>query len=104
MWNRHDVITSLLKLLRKYALVTIAYEPLTYVVTLNSKAEDEFLILACDGIWDVMTNEDAYEFVSNQLKVSFAPDRSPRFLCIQSRFPPLNQELFRVSTAGPLLL
>ncbi|OQR90549.1 protein phosphatase 2C [Achlya hypogyna] len=25
--------------------------------------ENEFLILACDGIWDVMTNEDACDFV-----------------------------------------
>jgi len=32
--------------------------------------QDEFLILACDGIWDVMTNEDICEFVSARMKVT----------------------------------
>ena len=32
--------------------------------------EDEFLILACDGIWDVMTNEDACKFIRHQLTVT----------------------------------
>ncbi len=25
--------------------------------------EDEFLVLACDGVWDVMTNQDVASFV-----------------------------------------
>lgn len=29
--------------------------------------EDEFLVLACDGIWDVMTNDDVCAFVRHQL-------------------------------------
>jgi len=37
--------------------------------------EDEFLLLACDGIWDVMTNEDAIEFVHDQLKASVPHER-----------------------------
>ena len=28
---------------------------------------DQFLILACDGIWDVMSNEDAHQFVLDQV-------------------------------------
>jgi serine/threonine protein phosphatase PrpC len=30
--------------------------------------EDEFLIIACDGIWDVMTSQAAVDFVRNSLK------------------------------------
>lgn len=32
--------------------------------------EDEFVVLACDGIWDVMSNEDLCQFVSYQLTVT----------------------------------
>ena len=32
--------------------------------------KDEFLVLACDGIWDVMTNNDLREYIHARLKVS----------------------------------
>ncbi|KAJ8896008.1 hypothetical protein PR048_001349 [Dryococelus australis] len=31
---------------------------------------DEFLVLACDGVWDVMTNEDLCSFVRSRLAIS----------------------------------
>ncbi|XP_041775031.1 protein phosphatase 1B [Anopheles merus] len=31
---------------------------------------DEFLVLACDGVWDVMSNEELCQFVHNRLEVS----------------------------------
>uniref|UniRef100_U5EG32 Putative alphabet n=1 Tax=Corethrella appendiculata TaxID=1370023 RepID=U5EG32_9DIPT len=31
---------------------------------------DEFLILACDGIWDVMTNDDVCKYVHNRLQIT----------------------------------
>lgn len=31
---------------------------------------DEFLVLACDGIWDVMTNEAVCSFVHNRLQIT----------------------------------
>lgn len=30
---------------------------------------DEFLVLACDGIWDVMSNEDLCDFIRNRLQI-----------------------------------
>lgn len=29
---------------------------------------DQFLVLACDGIWDVMTNEELAEFIRNEMR------------------------------------
>ena len=39
---------------------------------LNSRDsdKDEFLVLACDGVWDVMTNEDICSFVSARMHVT----------------------------------
>ncbi|XP_075148984.1 protein phosphatase alphabet [Haematobia irritans] len=31
---------------------------------------DEFLVLACDGIWDVMSNEDVCSFIHSRLKIT----------------------------------
>lgn len=39
------------------------------VTVIERHPHDEFLILACDGIWDVMNNEDLCEFVRYKLKV-----------------------------------
>jgi protein phosphatase 1B len=37
-------------------------------ITVHERSpEDEFLILACDGVWDVMTNEDLCDFIRHQL-------------------------------------
>ena len=33
----------------------------------NIKKSDKFIILACDGLWDVITNEEAIYFVLNKL-------------------------------------
>lgn len=36
-----------------------------YRIELND--DDEFIILACDGIWDCLTNEEAVRFVRERL-------------------------------------
>ncbi|XP_013395511.1 protein phosphatase 1B [Lingula anatina] len=46
----------------------VSPEPEIYVEDRNEK--DEFLVLACDGVWDVMSNEDLYEFVKNRMQVT----------------------------------
>lgn len=39
------------------------------VTIIEEHVSDEFLILACDGIWDVMTNEDICAFVKYMLQI-----------------------------------
>jgi serine/threonine protein phosphatase PrpC len=36
-------------------------------------ADDEFMVLACDGIWDCMTNQDAVDFVRQRLQAGMSP-------------------------------
>lgn len=33
-------------------------------------ARDEFLVLACDGVWDVMTNEEICSFVASRMTLT----------------------------------
>ena len=45
----------------------VSPEPETCAIP-RGESNDEFIILACDGIWDVMTNAAAVKFVSSYLK------------------------------------
>lgn len=47
----------------------VSPEPEFYVKS-RDKDNDEFLVLACDGVWDVMTNEDICSFISDRMKVT----------------------------------
>ena len=46
----------------------VSPEPEIYECERNER--DEFLVLACDGIWDVMTNDDLREYIHSRLKVT----------------------------------
>ena len=37
---------------------------------LRDSETDEFLVLACDGVWDVMSNEDICSFVSARMRIT----------------------------------
>ena len=37
------------------------------VVRMERSADDEFLVLGCDGVWDVLTNDDCVHFVRSRL-------------------------------------
>lgn len=39
------------------------------ITTIQRKATDEFLVLACDGIWDVMSNYDLGLYIRHQLRI-----------------------------------
>ncbi|CAL8079684.1 unnamed protein product [Calicophoron daubneyi] len=40
-----------------------------------SADEDEFLVLCCDGIWDVMTNQEVVSFIRLRLSCGMSPDK-----------------------------
>ena len=42
-------------------------EPDTHVIVRDAD-RDDFVLLACDGVWDVMSNETAIKFVHTRLK------------------------------------
>lgn len=37
------------------------------ILCLERSSEDEFIVLACDGVWDVLTNEDCIQFIRSRL-------------------------------------
>lgn len=48
------------------------------MTVIERDVSDDFLVLCCDGIYDVMTNEQVHEFIVNHLKVR-PPASQPRF-------------------------
>lgn len=41
-----------------------------YCQDIELTAEDQYLILACDGLWDVMTDQDACDFLLAKVKAT----------------------------------
>jgi len=37
--------------------------------------DHEFIVIACDGIWDVLSNQDVVEFVRERLGQKMEPDQ-----------------------------
>ncbi|CAD5122054.1 DgyrCDS10506 [Dimorphilus gyrociliatus] len=37
------------------------------VTVIERKSDDEFMVLACDGVWDVMTNDEVCDFVRDRM-------------------------------------
>ena len=43
--------------------------------------DDRFMILACDGIWDILTNEEAVAFVDDKLAMGHSPSKVCEMVC-----------------------
>ena len=52
--------------------------------------EDQFVLLACDGVWDVLENEEAVELIGARLRVSDSIEKTTGGL--------LEKALYRVSS------
>ena len=66
-------------------------------------AEDEFLLLACDGLWDVASSQAAVTFVAAKLRAHNDPERCAAELVrtLQAPGPPLESPIrCRLQTAG----
>ena len=51
--------------------------PMPDVKTLELTPEDSFMIIACDGIWNSLSSQEACEFVSSRMK----PDTNLSTIC-----------------------
>jgi protein phosphatase 1B len=40
------------------------------ITAYDRHSQDQFIVLACDGVWDVMTNEDLNTYIQHRLRVS----------------------------------
>lgn len=54
------------------------------VTIINRKSNDQFLIIACDGVWDVFTNEEAASFVYTSMKLGCGLGRCAELLIEES--------------------
>lgn len=53
------------------------------VIVKDLTPDHEFLVLACDGIWDVMTNDEVVDFVRTRIASRMEPEQVSYFiLCI----------------------
>mmetsp|Transcript_5143 Transcript_5143/g.15688 ORF Transcript_5143/g.15688 Transcript_5143/m.15688 type:complete len:343 (-) Transcript_5143:162-1190(-) len=51
------------------------------MTVIKREDDDDFLLLACDGIFDVMTNEQVREFIVSHLKGGYKPPQICERLC-----------------------
>ena len=66
MGNQYEVYLG--KVDHTQPIFSVSPEPEFYVKT-REEDLDQFLVLACDGVWDVMSNDDICNFITHRMKV-----------------------------------
>ncbi|XP_023214259.1 probable protein phosphatase 2C T23F11.1, partial [Centruroides sculpturatus] len=51
------------------------------VVVREVTPDHEFIVLACDGIWDVLSNEDVVDFIRSRVAAKMEPEQVNSFNC-----------------------
>mmetsp|Transcript_4471 Transcript_4471/g.7470 ORF Transcript_4471/g.7470 Transcript_4471/m.7470 type:complete len:379 (+) Transcript_4471:202-1338(+) len=46
------------------------------ICKISLTSEDRFFVLACDGVWDVMSNQDVVDFISHRLDQGMTPSQA----------------------------
>ncbi len=59
----------------------VTHRPQVYAYKLSSKGKDTFMILGCDGLWDVLSNQDVVNYVTDKIYV----DDKNRIKCKDKR-------------------
>ncbi|KRX83102.1 putative protein phosphatase 2C T23F11.1, partial [Trichinella sp. T6] len=57
------------------------------VVSRSLTDADEFIVLACDGVWDVMTNQEVVDFCRERIAAGLAPEKICEELLLQCLAP-----------------
>jgi protein phosphatase 2C family protein 2/3 len=70
-----QVVTGKKQLIKKKEILYIKYFLAAPDVVVKTITEDwEFILIACDGIWDVLSNEEVLKFVRARVAQQMPPD------------------------------
>ena len=69
-----------------------AVSPSPDVTVTERKADDNFLIQACDGIWDCMSSQEVVDFVYSRLSQELPPSDVINQLCTQCLAPEITDD------------
>ncbi|VDO94092.1 unnamed protein product [Soboliphyme baturini] len=54
--------------------IVVCYSAYPDVISRKITDDDEFILLACDGIWDVLTNQEVIDFCRDRIAIGMEPE------------------------------
>ena len=87
--------------LRGHSGVTdvILFVALPDVTVHDVTSDHEFIVLACDGIWDVLSSQEVVDFVRVRISQQMEPEIVSKFLCFRPVLKCLLLDLVKVLCA-----